>query len=139
MSKKQACGDSNDKCLCTNTIGSQLQQCEQCLFTQLIDMNMKMPDPRVGSTAAMTGKSPHTSFSLCPASVAVHRLTRPCVTAFVTACNASAAVVLTPLTLVPPPSMHGPTDIILNTPATVVVVGFGAMLGGSALYLFASL
>lgn len=56
--------------------------------------------------------------------------------AYLTACNNTA---LPKVALTIAPTWDGPTDIILNTPATVVVVGFGAMLAGSALYLLSSI
>lgn len=39
----------------------------------------------------------------------------------------------------PPEATDLPTDIILNLPATIVVVGFGAFLGLSALYLLSNI
>ncbi|PAV15485.1 P-loop containing nucleoside triphosphate hydrolase [Pyrrhoderma noxium] len=51
-----------------------------------------------------------------------------------TACNLSKAVALTIA-----PTWDGPTDIILNTPSTVVVVGFGALMAGGFLCMFSSI
>ncbi|TDL15098.1 hypothetical protein BD410DRAFT_796680 [Rickenella mellea] len=105
----QACGDTNDQCLCTPTVGTQLQECEQCLFAQLIDMNMRAPDPRVGSN--------------------------PGLGAFTAACNVSTVK----LALVTPPNWVGPTTEILSLPATIVTVGFGAILGFSIIFLLSNI
>ena len=60
--------------------------------------------------------------------------------AYTAACQASSAkVALAAALTIPAEGWTGPTDIILNTPQTVVVVGFGAILGGSALLLLANI
>ena len=51
----------------------------------------------------------------------------------------SANATLVAALSIPSDIWTGPTDIILNTPETVVVVGFGAILGGSALLLLSNL
>jgi hypothetical protein len=43
------------------------------------------------------------------------------------------------MALVPPPGWLGPRDIILNMPETVVTVGFGGILGISAILILSNL
>ncbi|KLO18696.1 hypothetical protein SCHPADRAFT_106799 [Schizopora paradoxa] len=108
--------DGDDVCLCTNTIGSQLVMCEQCMMDNLVELNLKAPDVRVGSNAAIS--------------------------AYSTACNASQTaqfVFAPPIALTQSPAFNTIQEPILNTPETVVVVGFGAILGASALFLFANI
>eukprot|EP00300_Choanocystis_sp_HF-7_P040621 c7113_g1_i1.p1 GENE.c7113_g1_i1~~c7113_g1_i1.p1 ORF type:complete len:188 (-),score=31.61 c7113_g1_i1:51-560(-) len=111
----QQCADTDDACLCTETVGSELVSCEQCMLDTLVDLNIKAPDVRVGSNAA--------------------------VAAFSTACNASSVQVVfnPPIALKQSPAFNSINELILNIPETVVVVGFGAILGFSALFLFAKL
>ncbi|THH09662.1 hypothetical protein EW145_g1843 [Phellinidium pouzarii] len=104
---------TNDACLCTAAVSAQLTTCEQCMFNELVAANMKQPDPRVGTNVGLA--------------------------AYQAACGTAANVTLPALALAIAPGWEGPTDIILNTPATVVVVGFGAILGGSALLLLSNI
>ncbi|EJC99174.1 uncharacterized protein FOMMEDRAFT_23085 [Fomitiporia mediterranea MF3/22] len=100
---------ADDSCVCTNDVASALAQCEQCMFNFLVARNEKAPDPRIGSNVALSQ--------------------------YAGACNKT----FTNAVLTIAPGWDGPTDIILNTPSTVVVVGFGAILAGSALMMFSSL
>jgi hypothetical protein len=51
----QTCGDDNDSCLCGNDTATVIQACEQCMFSELIAENQRMPDPRAGSTPGLAG------------------------------------------------------------------------------------
>ena len=53
----QACADTDTSCLCTANIFNGLQACDQCMFENLVAMNMKAPDVRVASNPAMSGMS----------------------------------------------------------------------------------
>ncbi|KAH8110047.1 hypothetical protein DFH11DRAFT_828383 [Phellopilus nigrolimitatus] len=109
-----SCGDANDACVCTNDVAAQLVQCEQCMLNSLVALNMKQPDPRVGTNVGLT--------------------------AFATACTASLGLTLSPAPMLAiAAGWDGPTDIVLNLGATVVVVGFGAVLGSSALFMLSSI
>jgi len=86
------------------------------MLNNLVDLNIKAPDVRVGSNAAIA--------------------------AYSAACNASGTaqfVFSPPIALTQAPAFDSIAEPILNIPETVVVVGFGAILGGSALWLFANL
>ncbi|KAI5118208.1 hypothetical protein M0805_004698 [Coniferiporia weirii] len=107
------CGDNNDACLCASNVTTALVQCEQCMFNSLVSANMKQPDPRVGTNVGLT--------------------------AYQAACASSVNATIPALALTIAPDWDGPTDIILNTGATVVVVGFGAILGGSALLMLSNI
>jgi hypothetical protein len=62
----------------------------------------------------------------------------PLFKAYAAACMASVnATLVVPLTL--PSFWPGSVNVQLNTPATVVLVGFGGMLGGSALWLLSNM
>jgi len=112
----QACGDSNNiVCLCTNATMQQFYDCQQCMFTKLIQLNKPMPDPRAGST--------------------------PLMAAFSGACgnNNVANVTVPALPLVLPDNWNGPYNVILGTPATIVTVAFGGFLGAGALYILSNI
>lgn len=59
--------------------------------------------------------------------------------AYLAVCAANLNTTMPKLALAIPSDWPGATDIILNTGATVVVVGFGAILGGSALLMLANI
>ncbi|KZT34005.1 hypothetical protein SISSUDRAFT_1053459 [Sistotremastrum suecicum HHB10207 ss-3] len=109
----QSCvsGTNDPTCFCTNSTFVDLQTCEQCLLNFLIEKNIEA-DPLVGSNPALSSYS--------------------------TACG-TFNITLQSLALATPPDWDGPTNVLLNTPATVVVVGFGAILGLSALYILSNL
>lgn len=52
----QACGDTNDACLCSTNTTTDILDCEQCMFNQLVLMNMKQPSPLVGNNVVVGGK-----------------------------------------------------------------------------------
>jgi len=108
----QACGDTNDACLCSNATVTNIVTCEQCMLTELIKTNKKMPDPRAGSNPALA--------------------------AYAAACLASQNVTLSPLaiSLRLPPNWDGPFNVQMGLPATIVTAIVGATLGvGSILML----
>ena len=51
----QTCG-TNDACVCTNSTGAMLLQCEQCLFNHAIAQNIRLPNTLMGSQPALTGQ-----------------------------------------------------------------------------------
>jgi len=108
-----ACGDTNDACLCSTNTTTDILDCEQCMFNQLVQMNMKQPSPLVGNNVVVGD--------------------------YATACNSSLGTMPKMALVTPPEAKDLPTDIILDLPSTVVVVGFGAFLGFSALYLLCSI
>jgi len=85
------------------------------MFTELINKNEPMPDPRAGSSPALA--------------------------AYSAACLASQNLTIPPTTiaLALPGSWEGPFDAILNLPATIVTVIFGAGLGVSAILLLSNM
>ena len=52
----QACND-DDACLCSSATVTAITACQQCYFTNIIEENRQMPDPRAGSTPALAGQS----------------------------------------------------------------------------------
>ncbi|KAF8524363.1 hypothetical protein BU17DRAFT_63352 [Hysterangium stoloniferum] len=106
-----ACGP-NDLCICTNETGKALFDCEQCLFTAVIEQNLKVPSPLIGS--------------------------QPALGAFTLGC-ASVNITVEPHKLVIPPSWDGPESNQLGLGATVVAVAAGAILGAGSLYVLASI
>lgn len=60
--------------------------------------------------------------------------------AFSTACGDKAFNLTVPvIPLAPPADFDGPRDIILSTPAMIVTVGFGGILGVGALYILSNI
>jgi len=106
-----SCG-SNDACICTNDTANNLLQCEQCLFTAVIDQNIKVPNPLIGS--------------------------QPALSAFTAGC-ASVNITVSALKLELPPSWDGPESNKLGIGATVVAVAAGAILGGGSLYVLGNI
>ncbi|KDQ54483.1 hypothetical protein JAAARDRAFT_38152 [Jaapia argillacea MUCL 33604] len=109
------CGDTNDTCLCSSDTVTAITACEQCMFADIINKNVKMPDPRAGSTPALA--------------------------AYAAACLASVNVTIPPasIALALPQNWDGPAGLGLNMPATVVTVAVGAFLGGSAMFLLSTM
>ncbi|KAF8272688.1 hypothetical protein EI94DRAFT_206128 [Lactarius quietus] len=111
----QACND-DDACLCTNTTVTAITACQQCYFTNIIQENRQMPDPRAGSTPALA--------------------------AYTAACKASSANVTVPATeiaLTLPPDFYGPTDEHLNLGETIIYVGVGAMIGVGSIVILCTM
>jgi len=111
----QGCGDTDDACLCSNATVTAIVVCEQCMLTELINTNKKMPDPRAGSNPALA--------------------------AYAAACLASQNVTLSPLdiSLRLPPSWDGPFDVQMNLPSTIVTVIVGAVLGVSSILMLSNM
>jgi len=111
----QACSD-DDACLCNNETVTAITACQQCYFTNIIDDNRQMPDPRAGSTPALA--------------------------AYVAACLASPANVTVPATevaLTLPPSWDGPVAEHLNLGETIVYVGVGAVIGVGSIVILCTM
>ncbi|TFK48339.1 hypothetical protein OE88DRAFT_1664862 [Heliocybe sulcata] len=108
-----ACTD--DHCLCVAPTVTDILACEQCEFTQLIAQNIPMPDPRVGSSTALT--------------------------AYGAACLASANVTVpaTSLTLALPSNWDGPFGQALNAGGTAVTVIIGLGLGVGSIFLLSNM
>jgi len=107
------CAQDDDTCFCTNDTATALQECEQCLFDFLVDENIAASDSKVGNVLALTG--------------------------YVSACESQANVTLPKLALTLPSSWNGPFVAVLNTPATAVVVGTGAVIGATFLYMLSTI
>jgi len=107
--------NNNDTCLCLNDTVVPIRNCEQCLFTSLIRRNEKMPDPRVGSSPALTAYS-----AACLASVEV-------------------AIPVADITLTLPSNWDGPVSLVLPGGLTGVVVAVGAMVGLCGIYIVSSM
>jgi len=103
------CESTNDAapCYCTNTLQLAMQSCEQCMLNFLVAKNIKAPSPVVGSNPALAGL----------AAACVNTTTLPAVA------------------LALPPNWDGPLGVGLNVGATVVVVGTGALMAMSAMYI----
>ncbi|KZT18253.1 hypothetical protein NEOLEDRAFT_1125590 [Neolentinus lepideus HHB14362 ss-1] len=114
MTAIQNCGTS-DSCLCNGTTVPLITTCEQCMFNQLITDNRPMPDPRAGSTSALT--------------------------AYAAACLASVNVTVpkTSITLTLPSNWDGPVGVGLNLAGTVVTVAAGFGLGMGSLLLLSNM
>ena len=103
------------------------------MYEEVVRRNIKVPDLRVGSNAVLAGELAH-KFEISPGFI---HFDFP--QAYAGACNAPPinATVAAALTL--PPFWDGSINVKLNTPATVVVVGFGGILGGSAIWLLSNM
>jgi len=113
MSLISNCG-SNNTCLCDATTVAAITECQQCMFTTLINNFETSSDPRAGSTVALT--------------------------AYQTACAAfNLTVPTSSITLTLPSSWDGPFGQGLSVPATVLVVGLGAAIGGSAVLMLSNM
>lgn len=106
------------------------------MFTQLINTNQKMPDPRAGSTPLISGTSPPNPH-LEPRTLTSKRS----YTAYSAACLASQNVTLPvqSLKLALPASWDGPFDVVMGLPGTIVTVIVGAGLGMSAILLLSNM
>jgi len=106
----QTCTDTNVNCLCQNSTIVALQSCEQCMFTSMINSNIKPPSPLAGSSAVLTAY------------------------AGATGCNHTETFVLTT-----PPGFLGTFEFELATAPDAVVVTIGGLLGLSALLLLCNI
>ena len=62
------------------------------------------------------------------------------ISAFSSACGDKAFNLTVPvIALKLPENWNGPYDVILGTPATIVTVGFGGILGVGALYILSNI
>ncbi|EJD48891.1 hypothetical protein AURDEDRAFT_161827 [Auricularia subglabra TFB-10046 SS5] len=112
MKSIMSCSPTDSKCLCEPSTATMIQDCEQCYLDFLVRTNTEPSDPRLGSAAALG--------------------------AYATACSAQANVTLA-VALGVSPGLNGLVVEVLNTPATVVVVGFGGVLGAALMYIMSNL
>jgi len=108
-----SCGPTDSQCLCQVGVATALEQCEQCLFNFLIAQNIPAPDPRIGASTILSG--------------------------YTGACTTNEQPVNTTLALTLPDDWAGPVSEVFNTPATIVVVGIGALLGVFCLYTLSNI
>ncbi|KAI0063305.1 hypothetical protein BV25DRAFT_1915228 [Artomyces pyxidatus] len=111
----QACND-DDACLCDTATVAAVVACQQCMFTDIIHDNRKMPDPRAGSAPALS--------------------------AYAAACLASPANVTVPATslaLTLPSNWDGPSALPLNLGETIVAVAAGAVLGVGSIVILCTM
>jgi len=110
----QAC-EEEDNCLCKNETAVAIRDCQQCMYTQLIKKNEKMPDPRAGST--------------------------PVLGAYAAACLASANVTVPPklIGLTVPADWDGPNGISMGLPAVVLTVITTALIGIGGISILCSM
>ncbi|KAK1232164.1 hypothetical protein PQX77_004712 [Marasmius sp. AFHP31] len=122
--KNTLAGTNGDaKQLCTNTTVKRLQECEQCMFTQLIAANKPMPDVRAGSTPVLGSYL---------ASCEERKMTEE-----KEPNNGFAAATAFALAL--PDNWDGPTGIFIPTVGLVLGVGTGAFLGVSSILLLSNM
>lgn len=100
----QSCGE-DDNCLCKNETAVAIRNCQQCMYTQLIKKNEKMPDPRAGST--------------------------PVLGAYAAACLGSVNVTVPPtlIGLTVPADWDGPNGMSMGVPAAVLTVITAGLIG----------
>jgi len=110
----QACG-ADDNCLCKNETAVAIRDCQQCMYTQLVKKNEKMPDPRAGST--------------------------PVLGAYAAACLASANVTVPPklIGLTVPADWEGPNGMSMGVPAAVLTVIATALIGIGGISILCSM
>ncbi|KAJ8076857.1 hypothetical protein PM082_001280 [Marasmius tenuissimus] len=118
-----AATNANATQLCTNTTVQKLQECEQCMFTQLIAANKPMPDVRAGSTPILGGYL---------ASCTERNLTEE-----IKPNNGFAKA--TDFALALPPNWDGPTGIFVPTVGLVLGVGTGTFLAVSSILLLSNM
>jgi len=110
----QACGE-DDNCLCENETAVAIRDCQQCMYTELIEKNEKMPDPRAGST--------------------------PVLSAYSAACLASVNVTVPPqaIALTLPADWDGPNGERMGIPAAVLTVITAALIGVGGIWILSSM
>jgi hypothetical protein len=107
-------GCQDDNCLCSTTTVASVVSCEQCMFDQIIAANNPKPNPMAGSA--------------------------PILNAYASAClTINVTIPPTSVALTLPANWDGPEDIELGLPATIVTVGIGAFLGGSAILILSNM
>ncbi|KJA17152.1 hypothetical protein HYPSUDRAFT_46681 [Hypholoma sublateritium FD-334 SS-4] len=106
--------NNDPQCLCNSASVTSFVNTETCMFNELIRQNVKSPSPLAGSNVLVGAYA---------AACAANNITVPA---------AQSALVV-------PPGWDGPYVAVLSTGPTVVVVGVGAILGLSALYILSNL
>jgi len=109
--------NNDPSCLCTNATAGALLTCQQCMFTNLINMNKPAPEARVGSN--------------------------PLVQAYATSCTAFSQPIPSPLgasfALTLPSSWDGPFDSILPFGGMILTVFVGGTLGVGAILILCNM
>jgi len=110
----QACGE-DDSCLCEIETAVTILDCQQCMYTELIKKNEKMPDPRAGST--------------------------PVLKAYSAACLAAVNVTFPPqvIALTLPADWEGPIGMRMGLPAAVLTVITAALIGVGGIWIVCSM
>lgn len=110
----QACGE-DDNCLCQNETAVAIRDCQQCMYSELIQKNEKMPDPRAGST--------------------------PVLSAYSAACLASVNVTVPPtsIALTLPSNWDGPTGESMGLPAAILTVITTGIIGVGGIWIVSSM
>ena len=114
--------NSNATACCDDNLLVQMQQCEQCMFNFLVAKNI--PPPLVQSTLGQ-------SINIVGSNPALAGLISVCKDKNVTL-NAKVALSIAP-------NWDGPLGIGLSLGATIVVVGTGAIMGASALWILSTI
>ncbi|KAF9784737.1 hypothetical protein BJ322DRAFT_1066021 [Thelephora terrestris] len=111
----QSCDVSDDNCLCKNETVVAVRDCQQCMYSELIKKNEKMPDPRAGST--------------------------PVLSAYSAACLASVNVTIPPqaIALTVPADWDGPNGMSMGLPAAVLTVITTALIGVGGIWIVCSM
>ncbi|KAF9047009.1 hypothetical protein BDP27DRAFT_1346227, partial [Rhodocollybia butyracea] len=108
------CNDDSG-CICAQGLATSFLQCEQCMYENVIQANVQMPDAKTGSAAMIT--------------------------AYQTACGSSGQPVLKSLSTmhVPTSGWDGPFGLGLNLVGTIFSVGAAFFLGMSGLLLLSNM
>jgi len=111
----QSCDASDDNCLCKNETVVAIRDCQQCMYSELIKKNEKMPDPRAGST--------------------------PVLSAYSAACLASVNVTIPPksIALTVPADWDGPNGESMGLPATVLAVITTGIIGVGGIWIVSNM
>jgi hypothetical protein len=100
------------------------------MFDQIIAANNPKPNPMAGSAPILNGEHLNTLKAQNVNVFAAYA--SACLTINVTIPPTSVALTL-------PANWDGPEDIELGLPATIVTVGIGAFLGGSAILILSNM
>ncbi|KAF7317916.1 hypothetical protein MKEN_00879700 [Mycena kentingensis (nom. inval.)] len=108
-----ACSDIG--CFCSNKTTIPLNDCEQCLFTTIVEKNIPAPDPRVGSNQILAGWTANCAAEKTP-------------------------IVITPaLALALPDSWDGPFVSVFPDAVGWVIAITGGTLGASLIYMLCNM
>lgn len=110
----QAC-EEDDNCLCGNETAVAIRDCQQCMYSELIKKNEKMPDPRAGST--------------------------PVLSAYSAACLSSVNITVLPksIALTLPTDWDGPNGMSMGLPAAILTVITTGLIGVGGIWILCSM